>query len=181
MNRLALIVMLLIPAAAGAQQPGAVQREAMKKLDFLVGKWEGPASYQIGKGKMHSLRQSEEVQYRLKGTVLLVEGTGRRTEGIPAGGDDNIAFNALGVISYDPEVKQYRIKTHTMEGRTVETELKLVDRGVVWGFKTPKNSGEVRHTMKLNDKGEWYEVSEFSPDGKTWYKTVEMTLTRAKE
>ena len=73
MNRLALSsLMLLIPAAAEAQQPGAVQREAMKKLDFLVGKWEGPLPLtKIGKGKMHSLRQSEEVQYRLKGTVLL--------------------------------------------------------------------------------------------------------------
>jgi hypothetical protein len=178
MTGVALLIVLAAPAAG--EKPDTPQQEAMRKLDFLAGRWEGPATFQTGKGQAQSLRQTELVQFKLKGAVLLVEGTGRRT-GADAPDGDDVAFNALGVISYDPATKEYRIKTYTMEGRTVETELKLQGKGVVWSFKTPQNSGEVRHTMKLTDKGEWHEVSEFSRDGKTWFKTVEMTLTRVKE
>jgi hypothetical protein len=117
----------------------------------------------------------------LKGTVLLVEGTGRRAPGEAAPVGDEVVFNALGVISYDAAARQYRVKTYTLDGRTIETELKLLEKGIVWGFPLPKNAGEIRHTMKLTDKGEWHEISEFSRDGKTWFKTVEMTLTRVKE
>ena len=182
MNCYALATVLLVAApSAGAEKTDTPQQDAMRKLDFLAGKWQGPATYQTGKGKSQSLQQEEEVRFKLKGTVLLVEGTGRRTPGEAGPGGDEVVFNALGVISFDPAARQYRVKTFTLDGRTIEAELKLLDKGLVWGFPLPKNAGEIRHTMKLTDKGEWHEISEFSRDGKTWFKTVEMTLTRVKE
>ena len=182
MTGFALTIVLLVAApAATAEKQDTPQQEAMRKLEFLAGKWQGSATYQTGKGKSQSIQQAEEVRFKLKGTVLLVEGTGRRAPGEAAAGGDEVVFNALGVISYDLGTKQYRVKAYTLDGRTIETELKLLDKGIVWGFPLPKNAGEIRHTMRLTDKGEWHEISEFSRDGKTWFKTVEMTLTRVKE
>jgi hypothetical protein len=43
------LVVLLASTAHGQSQPNvAVQREAMKKLDFLAGQWSGDASPQTG-------------------------------------------------------------------------------------------------------------------------------------
>jgi len=68
----------LIPCVA--QQPHTpdldAQRAAMKKLDFLVGKWAGEARMLRGPGEPVVMKQTEEVQYKLDGLVLLIEGVG---------------------------------------------------------------------------------------------------------
>jgi hypothetical protein len=38
----------------------------------------------------------------------------------------------------------------------------------------------MRFTVRLNEKGQWFEVGEFSRDGKAWQKFFEMTLERVK-
>jgi hypothetical protein len=150
----------------------------MKKLDFLAGKWNGEATVTRGKDKL-SLKQTEDVEFRLGGTVLLIEGKGT---GKRAGQDkEELVFNALAVISYDPEAKRYAIKAYRAEGQSVDAILTLTDKGFVWGFKDPQRGTQVRYTMKLTDKGEWHEVGEYSPDGKAWTQFFEMTLTRVKE
>src|ERR1035438_10389702 len=66
----------------GQQQPNiAAQREAMKKLEFLAGKWSGEASVFRGPGDPMRLHQTEEVQFKMDGVVLLVEGAGRNSDG----------------------------------------------------------------------------------------------------
>lgn len=57
----------------------------------------------------------------------------------------------------------------------------VTDKGFIWGFKEPQRGVEVKYTMKLTDKGEWHEIGEYSLDGKTWTKIIEMTLSRVKE
>ena len=60
-------------------------------------------------------------------------------------------------------------------------DLTLTDKGFVWGFKEPQRGVEVRYTVTLTPKNEWYEIGEYTLDGKTWTKFIEMTLTRVKE
>src|SRR5688500_12056517 len=63
-------------ALVAQQRPGpdvAAQREAMKKLDFMVGKWEGSGWDQRGRVR-HEFTSAETVDWRVDGTVLLVEG-----------------------------------------------------------------------------------------------------------
>src|SRR6185295_14653723 len=89
---------------AQPQQPNTTaQREAMKKLDFLVGKWSGDASVWRGPGEPMKIRQSEEIEYRLEGLVMLVQGTGRNAEG-------KIVFQALATISYDEQAGTYKFR-----------------------------------------------------------------------
>jgi hypothetical protein len=182
MTRAALPVVFLLAAPVAAQPPdGAASREALKKLDFLVGKWSGDAAVTTGpKGKL-TVKQTEAVEYRLGGTVLLVEGkgTGKR----PGQDKEGVLFNALAIISYDAGTGKYAIKAYRAEGLSVDATLTLPasGKGFAWGFKEPRSGTEVRYVMTLTDKGEWREVGEFSRDGKTWTKFIEMTLTRVKE
>jgi hypothetical protein len=64
-----------------AQQPRTpdlnAQRAAMKKLEFLVGKWAGEARMLRGTGDPLVMMQTEEVQYKLDGLVLVIEGVGK--------------------------------------------------------------------------------------------------------
>ena len=59
-----------------AQQPRIpnieAQRAAMKKLEFMVGKWAGEARLLRGPGDPVSLIETEEAQYKLDGLILAV-------------------------------------------------------------------------------------------------------------
>ncbi len=97
-----------------AQVPSAeVQKEAMKKPSFLTGKWSGDATVQRGPWLPLKIRQSEDIQFRLGGLVLVIEGTGRDLE------SGKVVFNAFAVVSYDDDQKEYRIRAYN-DGRQVE-------------------------------------------------------------
>lgn len=180
MSRLALLALLACVAPVVAQPPGAASRDAMKKLDFIAGKWKGDATVFRGKEEM-KLTQTEDVQFKLDGVVMLVEGIGRGK--LPGRDEEGILFHALAVMSYDAQAKKYKVKAYRAEGQSVDADLTLLDKGkgFVWGFTEPTRKTEVRYTMTLTDKGQWHEVGEYSLDGKTWTKFIEMTLTRVKE
>ena len=127
MPKLALSFLLLTSALAQQAPDTAAQKEAMKKLSFLVGKWEGDASVVTMKGPI-KVRQTEMVQYRLDGLVMLIEGTGRD----PVKG--NVIFNALATVSYDDAAKVYRFRSYN-DGRYLDTELQVSPQGFGWGYQ----------------------------------------------
>ena len=57
------------------------QCEAMKKVGFLVGKWAGEARLLRGPGEWAELIQTEEVEYKLDGLIMVIEGVGRTKSG----------------------------------------------------------------------------------------------------
>lgn len=140
----------------------------MKKLSFLAGKWSGNALVTRGPGEPLRIRQSEEVQYKLDGLALLVEGTGRNAEG-------QIVFQALAVISYDEAARTYRFRSYN-DGRYLDTELKVSPRGFAWGFA----AGPVRvnNAMRINEKGESEETTEAVRGSAAPMRMVEMKLER---
>jgi len=144
------------------------QRAAMKKLGFLVGKWVGEARILRGSGEPVELNQTEEAQYKLDGSLLLIEGVGRTKTGQPV-------LQALGLISYDDEIGTYRMRAFN-EGRFLETELKLLDDGdgLMWGFAL----GEVKthSVLRMNEKGEWTELHEITIGPQPPRKLMELTV-----
>lgn len=141
----------------------------MKKLDFLAGTWTGDALVYTGPGDPIKVRQTEEVQFKLGGLVLLVEGTGRD----PVSG--KVIFNALATISYDDAEKIYRFRSHN-DGRFLDTELKVKEKGFEWGY----NAGPavVKFVMKINDKGEWHEVGDVTIGSQPSRRSVELTVRK---
>jgi len=169
-----LLLAVIAPPVRGqtAAADSAARRAAMARLGFTAGDWEGPAWYQTGPGRRDSLWQTEEVRFKLRGQILLVEGLGRR--GSPGALGDT-AFNAVAVVDWLPE-RGYAMRSHTIEGRVGTFPLALTDSGFVWGFEVP--GGRVRYTMRLTAAGEWLERGEFSADGERWFPTFEMRLQR---
>ena len=151
------------------QQPDLAQREAMKKLAFLVGTWSGDAVVTRGPGDTLKVRQTEDVKFKLNGLLLLIEGTGRN----PDTGD--AVFNALATISYDDAGGVYRFRAYN-DGRYLDTTLKVPEKGFEWGYKA--GPATVRFVMHLNEKGEWMETGEVSIGTNPPRKTFEMTVRR---
>jgi hypothetical protein len=148
-----------------------VQRAAMKKLEFLVGKWNGEARLLRGPGEWMDLNQSEEAQYKLDGLILVIEGVGRRKS------DGYSLLQAVGVISFDDETASYRIRAFN-EGRFLESNMKLLDQDKTmnWGFVL----GEVttKSVLRINERGEWTELAEIKIGSEPPRKLLELTVRR---
>jgi hypothetical protein len=147
----------------------AAQRAAMKKLEFLVGKWAGEARMLRGTGDPLVMMQTEEVQYKLDGLVLVIEGVGKA--------DGKPALQALGVVSYDDETGTYHMRAFN-DGRFLETEVKLIDKGFTWGFAV----GQYRTSsvMRIDDKGDWTEQHEITVGTQAPRKYMEVSVSRER-
>ena len=145
------------------------QREAMKRLSFLVGKWAGEARLLHGSAEPVELFQTEEAQYKLGGLLVMVEGIGR------AKSDGQVLLHALAIISYDDEAGIYRLRAFN-DGRFLETQMKLLEagEGITWAFAL----GEVRTSsvLRINDHGEWTESAEVSLGSQPPRKLLELTV-----
>jgi hypothetical protein len=155
----------------------AAQRDAMKKLDFLVGEWKGEGWMEFAPGQKRTFKGTEIVQSKLDGLLLSVEGLHRGRVGDK---EEVVVHNAFGLVSYDDKAKRYRFQAFTSRGNYEEAEAKVSDGQLVWGMKIPQ-FGEVRYTIKLDAKGRWFEIGEVSQDGKEWRKFFEMTLERVAQ
>jgi len=163
------LVLTFIAAAASAS-------DEMKKLDFLAGEWKGEGWFQRGPAPREFVLQHEKVTPRLGGKVLVVEGLGHRKLESGAAGD--VVHDALGIISWDAEKKQYRFAAYTAASGNVDATMDVGEKSAVWGFTTPQ--GRIRYTIRLTEKGQWNEIGEFSRDGEKWMQFFEMTLTKVQ-
>jgi hypothetical protein len=149
----------------------------MNKLDFLVGHWKGDGWMEFAPGQRRTFKGTEVVQSKLDGLLLAVEGLHFGQAGDK--GKDVVVHNAFGLVSYDDNAKRYRFQAFTSRGNYEDTEAKVTEGQLVWGMKVSP-FGDVRYTMKLDEKGRWFEVGEVSQDGKAWRKFFEMTLERVE-
>jgi hypothetical protein len=149
----------------------------MKKLDFLIGQWKGEGWMEFAPGERQTFKGSEVVQSKLDGLVLAIDGLHLGQAGDK--GKEVVVHSAFGSVSYDDKAKRYRFQAFTGRGNYVDTEAKATEGQLVWGMKVPQ-FGDVRYTIKLDEKGRWFEVGEVSQDGKEWRKFFEMTLERVK-
>jgi hypothetical protein len=149
------------------------QRAAMKRLSFLVGKWSGDARVRRGPGDPLELIQTEAAEYKLDGLLLLIEGIGRNKA------DGKIALQALGIISYDDESNQYRMRAFN-DGRFLDTELKLADGGnaLTWGFAL----GDIKTSsvLRIDENGHWTELHEIVIGSQPPRKFMELKVARQK-
>jgi hypothetical protein len=167
--RIAVIALAASTMTVTAQQPPSsvtVQREAMKKLTFLTGRWSGPVSISRGPGVPVKLTQTENVQSKLDGLVLLVEGQSVGTDGKPQ-------FEALATISYDDAAHVYRFRAYN-DGHYIDTELTVNPDGFAWGFSA--GPAKIQNTMHLTAKGEWQETTDVTFGSNPPQRSVDMLL-----
>lgn len=170
-----LLVTALIPVlavAATAQSPDTVHRAFMKELAMLEGEWEGVATYRNRQGGVDTVYQHERVEFRLGGSILCVEGTGRDASG-------QVAFNAYGIIYYDLDEQGYRMHAFKHDGQQTLAALTLYDDGTgfTWRF-SPHGYGEIKYETSVVD-GIWKESGAMTRDGgTTWFPFFAMELRR---
>jgi hypothetical protein len=153
-----------------AQQPEPsttdAQRQAMQKLAFLRGNWSGPVSIARGPGEPLHLIQSETVEYKLDGLVMLIEG--RST-----GASGKAQFAALATVAYDGATHTYRFRAYN-DGHYIDTELSVLAGGFSWGFNA--GPAKIENTMHLTAQGEWQEITEVTVGTNPPHRSVEMLL-----
>lgn len=145
------------------------QRSEVKKLESLIGQWKGSGWIQQGPNR-ETFTGTENVQRKLDGLALLVEGKFANPEG-------KIIHETLAVLSFNAKDAKYRFSTYLASGRSGEQDFRTIDKGYEWGFKT--DAGTIRYTIKT-DNDVWFEVGEFSRDGQNWTKFFEMKLDKVK-
>ena len=147
-----------------------------EEAGFPRRRMEGGGLDRIGSAQRRTFTQSETIQPKLGGLLLQIEGLGKSKD---PGKEGTIIHNAFAIVSYDDKAKQIRWHAYTADGRYVDTELKpLQEKTVQWSIPTPGQN--IRFTMNLNEKDQWLETGEFSPDGNKWMKFFEMKLQRVK-
>lgn len=151
------------------------QLAAMKKMDFLLGKWRGEGWVMTYQGKRETFVINETVEQKLGGLIVQLEGLGKSKD---ENGAERITHNAVGMLSFDKDAGTYRFKSYTFQGNSVDTTANVSDKLFVWGFNLPQ-VGETRYTIRLNEKGNWHEIGEVTRDGgKNWFKFLEMELQK---
>lgn len=162
-----------LAACAGtvaAQMPNAAematQKEAMQKLAFLAGTWRGPVTVQAGPGEPQHLTQTETVEYKLDGLVMLVEGNSTDAAG-------KAEFKALATIAWDETAKGYRIRAY-YAGHYVDEPLTVEKDGFSWSFDT--GPVHIENTMRLTSDGQWKEETQVTVPHRPSFQTVEMML-----
>jgi hypothetical protein len=159
-----------VSLSLAAQQPPSnsadAQREAMRKLSFLAGHWSGPVTVVRGPGEPLHLTQTEDVEYKLDGLVLLIEGKSTSADG-------KVAFSALATISYDDASHTYHFRAYN-DGHYLDTELSVPTNGFSWSFTA--GPAHIVNTMHLTGKGEWEEVTEVTVGSNPPHRSVDMLL-----
>jgi hypothetical protein len=170
---LALVLFGALPSIAQETSVPTAQVEAMKRLTYMPGVWEGEGWIQRGPQRQ-TFRGREVVQSKLNGLALLVEGN---FSGRPPGSDRDVPVHTtLGVISYDAQARVYRFLSWLATGTSGSAMLEVQDRGWRWDISSPQ--GLIRYSMSLTDSGEWLEVGDFIREGAPPIRFFEMRLKK---
>jgi hypothetical protein len=167
---LAPALLISFSLSLAAQQPVSnsidAQHEAMRKLSFLAGHWSGPVTIVRGPGEALHLTQTEDVEYKLDGLVVLIEGKSTSADG-------KVLFSALATIAYDDASHSYRFRAYH-DGHYLDTDLSVPANGFSWSFTA--GPAHIVNTMHLTSKGEWMEVTEVTVGSNPPHRSMDMQL-----
>lgn len=166
---LSILFSLVALAAFGAEEKDA-RLEAMKAVPDLVGKWEGSGWMRQGPGEPAQFVGEENVEARLGGRVLIVEGKHYTPD------RSRVVHHALAALSYDPEKSAYRFDTWLAAATGGSFPAKVEDGALIWERPNPERP--MRFVIRVaNDT--WNEIGEIQVEG-TWRKFFEMNLKKVK-
>jgi hypothetical protein len=168
------------PMDKGKEEVEAKRIAEMKKLDFLVGTWEGKGWIMTQKGR-ETFTVTETLERKLGGQIVVVDGLGKSVD--KETGKERIVHQAYGIFSYDATSGKIKFRWYKADGgEEDETTIQVSDNKFIWGFDVPENSVKVKFTEVINEKGNWLEIGEVTRDGgKIWFKFFEMELTKVSE
>lgn len=172
--KLILPLILVSLTNAFAQMPDFSKQvhEAMSKISVMEGKWEGK-SWIERNGEKKNSSVTENIQWKLDKTLLLIEGTGKNDEGI-------VVHNALGLLSYNFMNKNYSMNSFLSNGLSTNASFEVIEpnKKFKWWFDDNRG-GTIRYTITINENN-WKEEGEYSRDNENWNKFFEMNLVKTE-
>jgi len=117
-------------------------------------------------GEALHLKQTEDVEYKLDGLVLLIEGKSTDADG-------KVRFSALATVAYDDASRTYRFRAYN-EGHYLDTELSVPANGFSWSFTA--GPAHIVNTMHLTGNGEWDEITEVIVGSNPPHRSVDIQL-----
>lgn len=135
----------ITPPPDGASKRIQVQQDAMKAISFLDGEWRG-TSKTLRKAGWVQMVQTERVGAMLEGTVKVIE-----VRSYEAG---KLSFDALRIISYDPERKTYSMRSY-QGGSVRDYDLRVTPTGIAWEIAS-RGDTKVRYETTVRN-GVWSE------------------------
>lgn len=134
-------------ASVAAQQATApnleLQRQAMKKLAPLVGKWSGGVRW-FTHNTTIELNFTDDVHYEQNGLVLRTNARGRRFDG-------HVVIGSAQLISYDDQSGIYRVRL-IQDKREGSINIDEDGQGMTIDFPTPQGQA-TRARLRINDEG----------------------------
>lgn len=171
MSLLAVVALTFLTSSQEPSGPTPGELVAMKKLSFLAGKWEGDGWMRMGPGEPSQFTGSENVQVKLQGKALLVEGKFKDKT------SQKVIHETLAIISFDEKSGKYRFSAYLFNRPPGEYVLEAKERGFCWGIQPPSGP-KIDYTMTLTETGEWHEVGEYEMTGQGKVKFLEMRLKK---
>lgn len=167
----ALTAAVTASAAAGAVAADVpAQQAAIAKLGFMVGRWAGSGWVIGSSGTRQEFLQTENVQTKVSGTVISVDGEGR-DKADPA----RVVDTALAVLTYDDSIGQYRWEAFS-QGYITEAVPVVGPNTFQWSLVYPGTT--IRYTLTFTATT-WHEIGEVTTDGgSTWHQNFQMDLRR---
>ena len=157
------------------QTPEKIQNESIKKLSWLLGEWSGTSVVNMGGKKNTIVYVNESVRPSLDSTIYIINGQGFERDSLTK--KDVIVHDAFAVVSFDDKQNKFRWSAWRIPGGTYgDLEITLGDKSFEWSTKV--QGGQTRYKARLNEKGQWIEVGEFSKDGIKWFKYITLTLDK---
>jgi hypothetical protein len=142
----------------------SISQAKISKLGFMVGKWKGSGWIMGRDQQQQHFEQTEDVQFKLDNTTILIEGLGQ-SEGF-------ITHNALAVISYNKQDKHFNFQSYMSNGRSGNFKAELIGEKLYW---YPMDN--IRYIIYIKEKGQWYETGEMNRNDQ-WFQFFEMTLDK---
>ncbi|MFZ1371166.1 MAG: hypothetical protein WAR78_12325 [Ferruginibacter sp.] len=174
---LSTLLILGLVSVTFAQADVAKKLEAMNKIKFLLGEWEGTGWRMTQTGKVFT-KAIEKVKCRLECSILIVDGSGVKTDSVTK--EEKVVHDAFGIIYYDTKTNAVSMRAFTKEGIT-ETVIEFLEEKVIrWIMEIPGGS-KVRFTADFKTANKWIETGEFSRDGQNWVKFLETNLIKVKD
>ena len=161
------ILLLLFSSSftfAQSSETDTLLQAELSKLKFMEGQWEGHGWMYDQTGTRHEFTQTEDIQFKVDSTTLLIEGIGKS--------DGKIVHNAMAIISYDKEKGHYNFHSYMANGMSGDFKAELIEDKLYW---YPIDF--IRYIIFLNDQGQWYEKGEIKR-GESWMQFFEMTLNK---
>lgn len=164
-----------LPAAAAdsfTDAGRAAARAEMGKLAAMPGRWKGGGWIEVPRAGRVEFDSEETVTEKLGGSAFVIEGvhTDKRTGAV--------VHHALGLLSWDVGVREYRMATALDFGRGGYFPGKLEGNRFTWTLARP-NGPTQRYVITL-EPDRWVEEGERSAADGAWTKFFHMELARSR-